>query len=64
MSICEEPYCKDHTDQLRRGRCPACYAWVRRWQDKHPEQMAPPVPKEIIERRSEIRANSPKKKMR
>ena len=64
MSVCEEPYCKDTVPQLRRGRCPACYAWVRRWQQNNPEQLAPPVPKAVIDNREQIRANSTKKRVR
>jgi hypothetical protein len=54
-TLCQEPYCKDFVTVIRRGRCPSCYAWIRRWQIKNDEQIPPPVPKHIIDHRYKIR---------
>jgi hypothetical protein len=59
ITVCAERNCReDILDVPRKGRCPACYIWVRRWSNKNNGEPAPPVPKHIIERRTERRTGS------
>jgi hypothetical protein len=55
IALCAEDACREPVPTPRRGRCPACYVWARRWSSKHDGQPAPPVPREVIEARHEKR---------
>lgn len=57
IALCVESACQEAVATPRRGRCEACYAWTRRWSQKHDGQPAPPVPRDVIEKRHERRAS-------
>jgi hypothetical protein len=54
-TLCCEPSCEDPMAPGRRGRCEACYRWIRRWEDAHPGDIAPPVPAGNIAARADER---------
>lgn len=57
--LCVELHCgAPPAKPSKRGRCEPCYHWVQRWEKDRPGEQAPPVPAEIISKRSKRSAGS------